>query len=125
MKKLLFVIFFMIAFNSNAQSNWVFVSSNTVQDDYFVDKSSIQTQGNSVTFWYRSNYKQRTEFGDLSSKVQSTINCRTREIIARYSMFYDDIDNGGQLTIAKKPNPYWAPIPPNTVVWNLYKFICK
>ena len=126
MKKLLFVIFFKIAFNSNAQSNWVFVSSNTVQYDYFVYKSSFQTQGDSFTFWVRTNYQKRDKFGDLSSKIQYTINCRTREFIMRYSMYYDDKDNNGQLTTSGNPsNPSWNPVSPDSVVWSVYKFVCK
>jgi hypothetical protein len=126
MKKfLLVIIFLMVTFNSYAQSNWVYVATNSSGDDYIVDRASFQTQGDSITFWYRSNYKQRTEFGDLSGKMQRTINCRTREAIMRFSMYYDDIDNGGQLTTFGKVSNSWEPIPPGTIVWSLYKFVCK
>jgi hypothetical protein len=126
MKKfLLVIIFLMITFNSYAQSNWVYVTSSSIDDDVFVDRGSIQTQGDSITFWSRMNYKQRDEFGDLSSKVQFTINCRTREVIMRFSMFYDDIDNGGKLRKSNKTSDSWSPIAPDTVFWGLYKFVCK
>jgi hypothetical protein len=125
MKKYLFVIFVVIAFNSYAQSNWVYVTTSNSGYDYLVDRSSFQTQGDSITFWYRTNYKQRDKFGDLSSKTQRTINCRTREAIIRFSMYYDDIDNNGQLTTSGKSSDSWEPIPPETIVWSLYKFVCK
>jgi hypothetical protein len=123
---LLIIIFFTIAFDSHAQSNWVYVTSNSKSDDFFVDRSSFQTQGDSITFWQRMNYEQRNKFGDLSAKIQYTINCRTREQIMRFSMYYDDIDNNGRLTTSGKPsNPSWEPIAPDTVSWSLYKFVCK
>jgi len=124
MKKF-YLLFFLIAFNSYAQSNWVYVTSNTYGDYFFVDRDSVQMQGDSVTFWTRRNYKQRDKFGDLSSKIQLTINCRTREIIMRFSMFYDDIDNFGQLTQSRKSSDSWAPIAPDSVNWSIYIFLCK
>ena len=127
MKKFLpVIIFFMITFNSYAQNNWVYVTSNFNEDDFFVDRVSFQILGDSVTFWQRVNYKQRQESGDLSVKAQKTINCRTREAITRYILTYDDINNNGRITGSFKPqNSAWEPIPPDTVIWTVYKFVCK
>ena len=127
MKKfLLVIIVLMITFNSYAQSNWVFVTSSVNEDDFFVDRGSFQTQGDSVTFWQRINYKQRSKSGDLSVKAQKTINCRTREDITRFLILYDDVNNNGRITDSFKPsNSSWDPIPPDTALWTVYKFVCK
>ena len=112
--------------NGYANSNWVYVDANEIGDKYFVDKNSIQKQGYSITFWVRTNYKERDNFGDLSSKIQRTINCRTREQIGRYFMFYDDVNNDGQVTGNTKPQvSSWTPVAPDTVFWGLFKFACS
>jgi len=56
-------------------ANWVLISINLDGDTFFVDKSSLQRDGDSVTFWRRTNYKERDTDGDLSSRIQTTINC--------------------------------------------------
>lgn len=127
MEKLLFLIIsLLLSFNSYAQTNWSYMTTNQDGDDYYIEKNSIQNQGNSVTFWYRSNYKERTKFGDLSSKVQKTFNCRTQEHITRFAIFYDDLNNDGRVTTKSQPsNSSWAPIIPDTVTWSFYQSLCK
>lgn len=127
MKKFLFVIIFlMITFDSHAQSNWIYVATNSLEDDYFVETASVQKQGDSITFWFRTNFKERHKTGVLSSKIQKTFNCRTREHIDRYAMFYDDLNNNGRVTISFKPgDASWEPVVPDTVLWSVYKFVCK
>ena len=116
----------MITFDSHDQSNWIYVTTNSAEDDYFVETASVQKQGDSITFWYRCNYKERSKTGVLSSKMQKTFNCRTREYIDRYAMFYDDLNNNGQVTASFKPSSSsWDPIPPDTSLWTIYKFVCK
>ena len=106
-------------------ADWVLIGRNTGGNIIFVDKSSLQRDGDSVTFWYRTNYNER-ELGNLSNKMQLTINCRRREMIVRYMMTYDDIDNRGHLTnsfVPKKQN--WRPIPPETTLSEMMVFVCS
>ena len=106
-------------------ADWVLISVARDEKTYFVDKSSLQRDGNSVTFWTKVNFKNRSSYGDLSNKVQLTINCSRRETIFRYMMFYDDIDNGGRLTDSFDPKDNWQPIAPETVKWSIMEFVCR
>lgn len=104
-------------------ASWVLVDRSAGGVTYFIDESSLQKDGDSVTFWVRSNYKERV-MGDLSVKSQETINCRRREIIARYAMFYDDTDNRGRVTGSGVPKSTWTPIAPETINWTKMLFVC-
>ena len=124
MKKLLFIVL-MTPLLASA-SNWVYVDKNSYGDAFFVDSQSTQRSGNSVTFWEKVNYGTRGKYGDLSAKLNSTINCKTREKINRYSMFYDDLDNTGKLTTSgATTSEQWEPIAPDTITEGIMKFVCK
>jgi hypothetical protein len=125
MKFLLIIFSLIVNMNAYADSNWVYISTSNTNDVFFIDKNSIQTNGDSKTYWQQTNYGKRDKFGDLSSKAQSTINCRTREIINRYLMTYDDIKNMGRMTSSFDTKDSWMPIPPDTVNWNLFEYVCK
>lgn len=125
MKKLLFIALMVPCLAS--ASNWVLIGKNNSGATYFIDTQSIQRSGDSVTFWEKTNLLSRTPTGELSSKVSLTINCRTRELISRYFMFYDDINNQGKLTssFAVPPSEKWEPISPDSVAEAEMKFVCK
>ena len=127
MKRILvFLISYFCIINVYANSNWVYVGTNEIGDTYFIDTNSIQKSGDSHTYWVKSNYGTRTPEGNLSSKVQRTINCRTREMIGRHFIFYDDTNNNGMVTSnSSATNRNWAPIAPDTVTWGFYSFLCK
>ena len=105
-------------------ADWVRLGENTRGDTFFIDKSSLQRDGDSVTFWVRTNFSVR-KHGDLSAKTQETVNCRRRETIIRYMMFYDDIDNRGRLTSSLDPKDKWKPIAPETAFWSQMLFVCR
>ena len=124
--KFLFTIFaFIVSINAYANSNWVHITNSNTGDVFFIDKNSIQKSGDSTTYWRQTNFPKRDKYGHLSSKTQSTINCRTREIINRYIMVYDDINNKGKLTYSFDPKDSWEPIAPDTVNWTFLENVCK
>ena len=122
---LLFSVIILSAFNIYASAQWIFIADNTDGDLFFIDANSIQKSGDSYTAWLKNNYAKRDVDGDLSSKIQRTINCRTREIINRYLIFYDDIDNTGKITSNFNGKSGWQPIPPDSVNWIIYKYVCN
>ena len=121
----LFSVIILSAFNIHASSRWVLIDSNIDNDLFFIDANSIQKSGDSRTVWQKVNYAKRDSYGDLSSKIQRTFNCRTRESISRHLIFYDDIDNNGQVTSSGKATLGWEPIPPDSVNWTIYKYVCS
>jgi len=108
-------------------ANWISVGIGARGDEFFVDKSSLQRDGDSVTYWYRTNYKERTAQQVLSTKLQATINCRRREKIERFFIAYDDIDNRGHLidSFDTKSRSKWEPIPPESMYWRMMQLVCR
>jgi hypothetical protein len=98
-------------------AKWVSVGENDSGDTYFVDLDSVQSSGDSKTFWYRANWAQRDRLQNLSVKVQVTINCAQREIVNRWMIGYEDHNNKGKVnfdgTASSVSN--WQPIPPDTL----------
>jgi hypothetical protein len=125
MNKILIIIAFLIASNVYANSNWQRVGESATGNVFFVDHNSFQKSGDSITFWGIINYKNRDQYGNLSSKIQQTINCRTRETIDRFLMIYDDINAKGKLTSSFEAKDKWTPIPPDTVNWYIFLHVCK
>lgn len=126
MKKYIMILLMLAAFNVNASSNWMFIGKNSNGSSFFVDRNSIQKSGDSRTYWTLRNFAERDSDGDLSSKVQRTINCRTRELIMRHIITYDDLNNNGKLTFSGPPtNSKWEPIAPDTINWSFMEFVCK
>jgi len=107
-------------------SRWVLVDKNIDDVAFFVDTKSITRSGDSVTFWKRINYATRSTTGTLSAKTNDTVNCRTRELITRHYMTYDDLNNNGKLIDSwSADGAKWEPIPPDSVIEALMKFVCK
>jgi hypothetical protein len=127
MNIILFVtLHFFIAAKVYANSNWLYIGENVENESFFIEQNSIQRSGDSVTFWRRVNNAQRDSNGNYSSKVQFTVNCRTQEMIMRYLMFYDDLNNSGKLTDSFSAiNPNWRPIAPDSMDSAVLRTVCK
>ena len=122
---LLSSVIILSSFNIFADSQWVLIGVSKSNEVYFIDADSIQKNGDSSTHWIKNNYPKRDKFGDLSSKYQETINCRTRERTFRYLIFNDNVDNTGKITHSVNVKAEWEPIPPETVNWAIYKYVCN
>ena len=122
---LLFSVIILSAFNIHASSRWVYITTGANSHEFFIDANSIAKSGDSNTYWAKVNYEKRDVDGDLSAKSQLTINCRTREVILRYFIFYDDVDGNGIVRISSKATGGWVPIEPDSVNSAYYDYICK
>jgi hypothetical protein len=117
--------FFMVT-TVNANSNWLYIGESIDGSNFYIEQNSMQRSGDSLTFWLRLNYAQRETNGNYSSKVQYTINCRTSEMIMRYLMFYDDLNNFGKLTASFSAiNAKWKPIAPDSMDSVMLRSVCK
>lgn len=125
MKKIIILLLVLLTNLANA-SNWVLVSTTTDSSStFFVDTQSMMINGNSVTYWVRVNLNKRDEYGNLSYKAQQTINCRTKEFLDNFHMYYEDLNNSGKLLKSFKGDNKWLPIPPDTSMENIKVFVCR
>jgi hypothetical protein len=118
------LLLFSASFSTYASSRWTPVSQNNSGDIFFVDENSIQISGDVMTFWYRVNFKQRDKFGNLSSKIQISINCKTRERASRFALFYEELNNNGKVTFNSVGKNQWDPIPPESTTYHMFSFVC-
>jgi len=125
--KFLFVgcVFLLMSLNSFGSTNWFHVGKSTEGNIFFLDLNSVQKSGDLITFWGRSNQAVRGAGGFMSSKTQDTINCRNREIVLRYLIAYDQLNNRGSVVVTVKPDPEWRPISPDSINWEFYNILCK
>jgi len=123
MKKLLLAIL-MFPLLAHA-SNWVLVSTTTTGDKFKVDTTSIVRNGNEVTYWEIMNYAKRSADGELSAKDQVAVNCLTKEFSTKYIQLFSDYDARGTMINTFKASGTWSPIPPDTAIETVMKFVCK
>ena len=115
------LIFILFSLSSAADAaTWV-----EVEIEKFIDTSSMQKSGQSVTFWVKVNYAERDKYGALSSKYQMRINCKTREHLGLYWIDYDDTDNTGRVLSSTKLSTEWTPISPDSSADEQMKFVCR
>ena len=124
MKKIILITFFMFVSFAHA-SNWVLVTESVSGESFFVDKQSIVYSGNEVSYWQKVNYTTRSKKGDLSSKENWSVNCRTRESNLTYLITYSDVNNNGTMTDSFKVPTDWRPVSPDSVSSTILKFVCK
>lgn len=106
-------------------SNWIYIGQNSSQTSFFVDIQSISSNGNERTFWYRHNLAARSKWGDLSSKINITINCRVRDFKLNYFITYSDVNNQGDLLESFKGTQGYEPIPPDSMYESMMRVVCK
>jgi len=113
------LLFLALSCRGNA-ATWV-----EVGEGHFIDTASIQRSGQSVTFWVRSNHDQRQKDGSLSSKIQTSINCKRKEHIGRYYISYEDVDGKGRVMLSTALDVKWAPIAPDSNGAMYMMFVCR
>lgn len=124
MKRILFLFLFIFPIYGWA-SNWVYIGQNSSQTSFFIDVQSISSNGNERTFWYRHNLSTRGKWGDLSSKINATINCRVRDFKLNFFMTYSDVNNQGNLIDSFKGTQGYEPIPPDSMYELMMSVVCK
>jgi hypothetical protein len=124
-KNLFFISLLLFGLNVNAEANWILIGKNTGGDQFFLDKNSIERNGDVVTFYRRQNFAQKTEKGDMSSKTQASVNCRTREQLALTIMLFDKANNLGKETRKFTFDDTWKPIASGAVSWYFLQYVCQ
>ena len=105
--------------------DWKVVSGETDSEfRYFVNTSSIERKGDTVTFWIRNNYVTRGSSGELSAKNRVSINCVRSEWTFRHVSLYDDIDAEGMIVLSRDMPSDWHSISPKTVLSASAKLVC-
>lgn len=59
-------------------ANWVYVTTNSSDTDYYFDSDTIQRSGNQVTVWINSDHSRDKTVEARSKKMWQRFDCATR-----------------------------------------------
>ena len=126
MKKILFIL--LLSFISVTHAQWILVSKNTDGNQYFVEINSIQQVGQYKRAWIKTEYSSSTEIA-LKHNIRSARSyeehdCREkrfRELSLQLFKQPNLIDSDIHVNKVQE----WSFVPPDTVVENVFKVVCK
>lgn len=99
---------------------WEKIASGMEPDEeYFVDKESIEVDGDIVTFWDLSSSVKRLKYKKTKTKVQ--MNCKEKSYKIDHIVTYDKNDQSEM----SRGFDQWLPIVPQTINEMKMKYVCK
>lgn len=126
MKKILLaVVLHLTVGDSIAKSNWIYFGLSSDESKLFLEENSTHKNGDFISYWLRANLSQMDKYGHKSMKIQYKLNCKKREFTSQYYMIYNELDNKGKIQEAFRVDDDWVPVSPDSITWNIYKFLCK
>ena len=125
MKKILVPLFsLMISFNAyGGEWHKLFRADNGYL--YYVDLSSIKTNGN-VYYWELNDYLKPNKFGDLSVEVLKETDCNVPRKFRFLSQLYytQPMGKGSTVLTNNKPSE-WHYITPSSIMAGISDFVCN
>ena len=129
MKKLL--LFLILTFTTlNVHAKWFLVGSGENLVSY-VDTESYKQTGPIVTYWELRDYKEPRGIAEndklyLSSKIKSETNCNTEQSTMLAIIDYSENKGNGRVINSYHYNDkQYKHIPPDTLGYKIYKFVCN
>ena len=123
MKGMLIVL--LLACGTAQAADWIRISAKGVPVQEYVDRSSIQVDGNRRTAWVRYTFKANTHIERkkaVASSVELTdVLCDSKEVrLLSITLFYEDGSSDHDAAARQ-----WEPIPPETGSDDAMKYLCK
>ena len=92
---------------------------------YYIDLGSMRKDGETRTFWILSNFKQRSQYGDMSSRMKEVINCKKETLMHLQFSAFTQTNLGGAMTADYTPDAKWNHIAPQTVNAEKMRIVCS
>ena len=109
--------------NGSAWAEWVSTGFND-RVRFYVDPSTIRTDGNFRKVWQLQDSKQQNKEGELSYRHRSEYDCKQeRHRFLSLSAHNSSMAEGDILRSSASPTP-WEDIPPGSVAEDTLKMIC-
>lgn len=112
---------FSLMFSSQAHAyQWEKIASGMEPDEeYFVDKESIEVDGDIVTFWDMASSVKKFKYKKTKTKVQ--MNCKEKSYKIDHIVTYDKNDQSEM----SRGFDEWFPVVPQTINEMKMKYVCK
>lgn len=120
----------MLGISASVLADWTKVAAYPGEDIY-TDKSRNRTEGNTPRVWLLHDKKQKAKTLDgksyLSNINQLDLNCVEESFRARYMAFYSTPMGMGKVvdTNSYGDSALWNPIPPSSIIEDIWKSLCK
>ncbi|NCW78722.1 MAG: hypothetical protein EBV64_12355 [Oxalobacteraceae bacterium] len=118
------VIIAALLFCHSAAAEWTKVGENIRGTAFYVDKETIEAQGNTRKLWELESFREPTKQGISSIKVRREYDC-AREAVRyiTYTAYSGKFADGEQLGVVNNPSA-WDPVPGNPSGRAAYRMVC-
>jgi hypothetical protein len=111
--------------SGSAMAEWSEIQNNDLAI-YYIDWSTVRTDGNIKKFWMLVDYKAPKTIGKISFmsiKLQEEIDCKEEKARTIYSIFFSQrLGNGESVTSLDAEN--WTPIVPGSITSVMFSGFC-
>jgi len=126
MKTLKILIFsFLFALSTLCNAEWTFIGANDDGTEYSIDIGRMQWKEGFVYVWRLSNYQKPNKNGDLSLAVYQKADCSLRRWKNLEYVFHKERNGDGTPTILHSEESDWIYPPPDSVLEEIIKLICR
>ena len=123
-----YLLVLLMLITSSAWAGWEHVVQDEDGAKFLIDYQTIRKDGSKVKFWQLVNYPKPETFGEvnyLSTRSRQEYDCKQeRKRIVAFTAFETWNANGKNIFTLDETGK-WTEIPPETVVWEIMKKVCK
>ena len=113
---------------SPAWAGWEHVVQDEDGARFLIDYQTIRKDGNKVKFWQLVNYQKPGTFGEVkyvSTRSRQEYDCKQEQKRVLTFAAFDTWNANGKAVFTLEETGNWTEIPPETIVWEIMKKVCK
>lgn len=119
----------LMAVSAGAMAEWTWLSTDTSDNKYYVDLSTIRKSGSTVKMWVVSDYKkEKSLYGGksyLSQMNRTEFDCNEEKSREVSFYFYSGNMQNGDTVLSADLTREWSSIPPGSIAATLLKVACN
>jgi hypothetical protein len=123
MKKLLLIALMMLA--GSAWAEWVLVTKNSANSEFYLDRSTIKKDGNKRKVWILLNFG-KPENKKESEIIREEYDCAEEQAQFLYvSTHSAPMGKGKLIDVYEYKEPNWGEIPPSSPFRDILNIVCS
>ena len=124
MKIRTFLAFMLILHSASTFAEWTLVVKSA-EESYYLDIDSIEVDGYIAKAKTYMNFPNAGKDGALSISALTEYDCNNQKLRERYITMYEKHDLAGDIINAGEVDPPWEAMPPpDTIGYEMVKYIC-
>lgn len=130
MKKKILLAVVVVIGSQGVLAEWVELGVNGSGDaSVYVDQATIRKTNGTVKMWSLIDFKRPMLLAKsapyLSLKLQTEYDCRNEQTRTIFASFHSQHQGGGSVVNTSATADQWQPVPPESTVEALWKFVCN